>query len=188
MRALPFDDASFASVVAVQSIEHVPDPERAVAEAARVLEPDGAAVFVTPNRLTLGRPDEIIDPYHYVEFDPDELRRSLRASRSARSSCAACSAPTPTWSCSGEERATLDRLLRLDPLRLRRLVPRAIRQSLYDRLLRHYRPDADPRAEAIGADDFELRSDHLEESLDVCARVPLPAGPRPHRSVGFAGD
>ena len=34
-----------------------------------------------------------------------------------------------------EERARLDRLLRLDPLRLRRLVPRAIRQSLYDRLL-----------------------------------------------------
>ena len=74
MRALPFDDASFSSVVAVQSIEHVPDPERAVAEAARVLERDGAAVFVTPNRLTLGRPEEIIDPYHYVEFDPDELR------------------------------------------------------------------------------------------------------------------
>ena len=69
MRTLPFGDASFSSVVAVQSIEHVPDPERAVAEAARVLEPDGAAVFVTPNRLTLGRPDEIIDPYHYVEYD-----------------------------------------------------------------------------------------------------------------------
>ena len=54
MRALPFDDASFSSVVAVQSIEHVPDPERAVAEAARVLERDGAAVFVTPEQTHLG--------------------------------------------------------------------------------------------------------------------------------------
>ena len=36
---------------------------------ARVLEPGGVAVFVTPNRLTFGRPDEIIDPYHYVEYD-----------------------------------------------------------------------------------------------------------------------
>ena len=33
-----------------------------------MLEPDGVAVFVTPNRLTFARPDEIIDPYHYVEY------------------------------------------------------------------------------------------------------------------------
>ena len=37
MRGLPFADASFASVLSVQSLEHVPDPERAVAEVARVL-------------------------------------------------------------------------------------------------------------------------------------------------------
>lgn len=41
MRSLPFEDASFDSVVAIQSIEHVPDPERALAEAARVLRPEG---------------------------------------------------------------------------------------------------------------------------------------------------
>ncbi len=39
MRELPFADASFASVLSVQSLEHVPDPERAVAEVARVLQP-----------------------------------------------------------------------------------------------------------------------------------------------------
>ena len=37
MRALPFADGSFASVLSVQSLEHVPDPERVVAEVARVL-------------------------------------------------------------------------------------------------------------------------------------------------------
>jgi hypothetical protein len=40
-----------------------------------VLEPEGTAVLVTPNRLTFGRPDEIIDPYYHVEYDPGELRR-----------------------------------------------------------------------------------------------------------------
>ena len=75
MRELPFADGEFESVLSVQSLEHVPDPERVLAEAARVVKSDGAAVFVTPNRLTLGRPDEIIDPYHYVEFDADELGR-----------------------------------------------------------------------------------------------------------------
>ena len=59
----------FASVVAIQSIEHVPDPERMLAEVARVLRPGGRAIIVTPNRLTFGRPDEIIDPYHYIEYD-----------------------------------------------------------------------------------------------------------------------
>jgi SAM-dependent methyltransferase len=180
MRALPFDDASFSSVIAVQSIEHVPDPERAVAEAARVLEPDGAAVFVTPNRLTLGRPDEIIDPYHYVEFDAGQLVDLCRRSFGK----------VEVWGLAGsaaymeifrEERTKLDRLLRLDPLRLRRLVPRRARQTLYDRMLRRYRPEADPRAEAIDVEDFELRRDRLDEALDVCA---VCLSPRPQTTSG----
>src|SRR3954468_8603361 len=57
MRDLPFGAASFPSVFSVQSLEHVRDPGAAVAEVARVLDPGGIAVFVTPNRLTLGRPD-----------------------------------------------------------------------------------------------------------------------------------
>ena len=35
------------------------------------------AVFVTPNRLTFGLADEIVDPYHHVEFSPQELRRYM---------------------------------------------------------------------------------------------------------------
>jgi ubiquinone/menaquinone biosynthesis C-methylase UbiE len=37
MRTLPFDDGEFASVLSVQSLEHVPDPERVLAEVARVI-------------------------------------------------------------------------------------------------------------------------------------------------------
>ncbi|HEU0317151.1 MAG TPA: class I SAM-dependent methyltransferase, partial [Solirubrobacteraceae bacterium] len=74
MRDLPFDGASFAAVVSVHSIEHVPDARPVVAEVIRVLEPDGVAIFVTPNRFTFARAEEIIDPYHYVEYAPGELR------------------------------------------------------------------------------------------------------------------
>jgi len=82
MRALPFEDASFQSLLSVQSIEHVPDPERVLSQARRVLELNGIAVFVTPNRLTFGAPEEIIDPYHYREYDPELLRLDpLRARR-----------------------------------------------------------------------------------------------------------
>lgn len=178
MRRLPFDDASFSSIVAVQSIEHVPDPGSVVAEAARVLTPPGVAVFVTPNRLTLGRPDEIIDPYHYIEFDANELRSLCRQSFGE----------VRIWGLFGsdrylelfrQERATLDRLLRLDPLRVRRLAPRTLRQRLYDGLLRHYRRPVDPHAEAIDTGDFELRSDRLQESLDLCAVCRSPLLPTP---------
>jgi SAM-dependent methyltransferase len=175
MRELPFDDASFSSVIASHAVEHVPDPEQVVAEAARVLEPEGVAAFVTPNRLTFGRPDEIIDPYHYVEFAPDELR-GLCQQAFGEVDVQGLFASDLYMELFREERATLDRLLRRDPLRLRRLVPRRARQRLYDRLLRHYRPRHDPRAEAIAIEDFELRRGPLEQSLDLYAfcRSPRP--------------
>lgn len=46
---LPFAEASFDRVVNLGSIEHYERPERAVAEIARVLRPDGRAVILLPN-------------------------------------------------------------------------------------------------------------------------------------------
>jgi SAM-dependent methyltransferase len=168
MRQLPFEDASFSSVLAVHSIEHVSDPSRVAAEAARVIRPGGAAVFVTPNRLTFGRPDEIIDPYHEVELDPDELGEL----------CEQAFGDVRILGIFGserymeifmEERVKLDRLLRLDAARLRRLVPKPARRRLYDGLLRRHRPAQDPRTQAIEVEDFDLRESGLRDALDVCA-------------------
>jgi SAM-dependent methyltransferase len=173
MRALPFADAAFASVLAVQSLEHVPDPERVLAEAARVLEPEGVAVFVTPNRLTLGRPDEIIDPYHDVEFDAGELR-VLCERFFAAVELRGLFGSERYMRLYDEERRTLDRLLRRDPLRLRRGVPVAVRQRLYDLMLRRYRHADDPRAAAITPEDFHLRGEGLDAALDLFAVCSSP--------------
>jgi SAM-dependent methyltransferase len=168
MRALPFADRSFASVLSVQSIEHVADPERVLAEVTRVLEPRGVAVFVTPNRLTFGRPDEVIDPYHYVEYDAGELRAL----------CTPRFADVELWGLFGseryaelveEQRRRLDSLLRLDPLRFRRALPRELRKRLYDWRLRRERSDADPRAGAIVPGDFSLAPEPLAGALDLVA-------------------
>lgn len=168
MRALPFADESFASVLAVQSIEHVPDPARVLAEVARVLEPGGTAVLVTPNRLTLGRDDEIIDPYHHVEFTAGELGALCRGVF-ARVESHGLFGSARYMELFAEERVKLDRLLRLDPARLRRLVPLRGKQVLYDALLKGYRKHDDPRSQAITPGDFELRDTGLEAALDVCA-------------------
>ena len=173
MRAVPFADGSFMSVLSVQSLEHVPDPERILAEAARVLEPDGIAVFVTPNRLTLGRPDEIIDPYHHVEFAADELR-ALCGRSFASVTVRGLFGSARYMELFDEERRTLDRLLGLDPLRLRRFVPNLARRRLYDLLLRRHRRADDPPALAITPEDFHLREDGLDAALDLVAVCSAP--------------
>ena len=49
---LPFPDASFDVVSAYQTLEHVPDPKRALGEFARVLRPGGTVAIVGPNLIT----------------------------------------------------------------------------------------------------------------------------------------
>jgi SAM-dependent methyltransferase len=168
MRDLPFAEDSFAGLISVQSLEHVTEGDRVVAEARRVIEPGGVAVFHTPNRLTFARPDEIIDPYHFVEYDPAQLRAL----------CERSFAEVEIWGVFGSERylalwaaqtRTLDRVLGLDPLRLRRLVPRRVRMFLYDLLLTLFRRKETPEEAAIEVEDFRLGQDDLDAALDVVA-------------------
>jgi SAM-dependent methyltransferase len=168
MRVLPIASGAFSSVLSVQSLEHVPDPERVLAEVARVLDPAGTAMFVTPNRLTLGRPDEIIDPYHFREFDHAELA-DLCGEHFGRVRILGLFGSPRYMEIVNQERAKLDRLLAKDPLRLRRHIPIRAKQWLYDAVLLRNRHKPDPRAEAIEVADFELRDTDLLEALDVCA-------------------
>jgi SAM-dependent methyltransferase len=168
MRDLPFAAGEFDGAISVHSIEHVPDPDRALAEIARVISPGGTAVLVTPNRLTFARPDEIIDPYHYVEYDAGQLSEL----------CGRFFDSVETAGLFGSDRyralvarehEKLDALLRKDPLRLRRLVPRRARQRLYDWRLGRERAEPDPDAAAIGVHDFRLAREGLDEALDIVA-------------------
>jgi hypothetical protein len=131
-------------------------------------------IFITPNRLTFGRPDEIIDPFHHVEFSPDEFEALCRRGFGEVELQGLYASPR-YMELHDEERKTLDRLLRLDPLRLRRFVPMKLKQWLYDFLLNHFRKDDDPRAGLIDQGDFEMRSGEIDDSLDLFAfcRKPL---------------
>ncbi len=168
MRALPFEESSFSAVLVVQAIENVPDPERALVEALRVLRPGGVAVFVTPNRLTFGLPGEVVDPYHYVEFSPDQLRACCE-SVFGQTELLGLFGSARYLDCVAAERASLEELLRWDLLRARRWVPRTLRKQIYDWGLRRRRSAPDPRAAMIDRSDFELRSSPLAEALDLVA-------------------
>jgi hypothetical protein len=133
-----------------------------------VLEPGGRAIFATPNRLTFGRPDEIIDPYHYIEFDARELH-AICSRSFARVEVLGLQASERYMAIHDDERRELDRLLRRDPLSLRRLLPRSLRQRLYDWRLSGDRVTPREGALDIGPGDFWLSPDQLDGSIDLMA-------------------
>ena len=51
VQRLPFAGASFDAVIASHVMEHLPQPEQALSEAARVLKPGGRLLLLTPNRF-----------------------------------------------------------------------------------------------------------------------------------------
>jgi SAM-dependent methyltransferase len=175
MRKIPLRADAVRAVVSVQSLEHVPNPGQVLAEVARVVTTDGTAIFVTPNRLTFGRPDEVIDPWHFIEFAAAELSALCRRSF-ADVEVLGLFGSDRYLEFYDSEQATLDRVLRLDPLRMRRLVPRRTRQWGYDVMLHRYRrAEVHPVAGSITVEDFYVSGDDVDRCLDLIAvcRQPL---------------
>lgn len=73
--ALPFANGSFDLVTCFETIEHVSDQRRVVAELARVLRQDGVLLISSPNREVYPPGN----PHHVHELTPPELTELLSA-------------------------------------------------------------------------------------------------------------
>jgi SAM-dependent methyltransferase len=65
---LPFESASFDTVLNTDVLEHTPDPAALVAEMARVLKPGGTLILTAPFAFRLHE-----EPFDYYRFSPHGL-------------------------------------------------------------------------------------------------------------------
>ena len=78
--AVPFPPGSFDLVTAFEVIEHLPDWRSLLAEAHRVLEPNGLLIVSTPNKryYAEARAKSGPNPFHEHEFEFTEFRTALK--------------------------------------------------------------------------------------------------------------
>lgn len=75
---LPFEDNSFDVITSFETLEHLHDRSKFLAEQRRVLQPGGMLLLSTPNanytRPVNGKPS---NPFHVFEYTPKELLAEL---------------------------------------------------------------------------------------------------------------
>ena len=116
-------------VVSSHIIEHFTVPERHVAEVARVCTAGGAVFVITPNR-----PADFENPFHVYLFEADELESLLRLFFDDVQVHGLEGSPE-LHDDFARRRASGEKLLKLDPLRLRQKVPRSWYVYGYTRVL-----------------------------------------------------
>jgi 2-polyprenyl-3-methyl-5-hydroxy-6-metoxy-1,4-benzoquinol methylase len=82
---LPFAEASFNVVIIKHIVEHLPDPQKAIAEIGRVTQPGGTLILATPNLSSLLKPWKgegwigYQDPTHISLKTPTEWLELIRS-------------------------------------------------------------------------------------------------------------
>ena len=91
VRTLSYPDDTFDVVIAIEVLEHIPDPEVGLSEAMRVLKPGGYAITALPVQLPLmmhlydfDTPDEVLALYkkvglEVIDFETKEFQRQAGA-------------------------------------------------------------------------------------------------------------
>ncbi|MBW2419035.1 MAG: class I SAM-dependent methyltransferase [Deltaproteobacteria bacterium] len=121
LRGIPLASDSFDLIVSFQVIEHLEDPRVYLEAIARLLAPGGSALITTPNLLTSDK----INPFHVHEYESDELRQCLLPwfGEVEMQGIGLSHNVAPYF----EQRLErIEKIMRLDPLGLRELLPQGL--------------------------------------------------------------
>lgn len=123
---IPIVADAFDLVLSFQVIEHLEDPGPYVAAMARSTRPGGFALISTPNLAQSDREN----PFHVREYMADELAELLSAHFEEVEMLGVSATPAP-MAYYDERLRRIRRIVRLDPLGLRRRLPRGLIDRLF---------------------------------------------------------
>jgi 2-polyprenyl-3-methyl-5-hydroxy-6-metoxy-1,4-benzoquinol methylase len=167
VRALADLGQRFDLIVNFQVIEHLTDPAPFLAGVRAALAADGLLMITTPNRLM----SVSENPVHVHEYTADELRELL-APLFSRVTLASVIGNEKVRAFDEERGRQVRRLLRLDPLGLRRRLPPALVRFAFAQLsglVRRRVADAASATRTIVPSDFRVVDESRPDALDLVA-------------------
>ena len=161
---IPFDDGHFDAACMFQVIEHVPDDLAMLTEVRRVLKDGGILILTTPNQvLRVPYGERPWNEEHVREYYPEELAAVMTKAGFSKVEILGIDASDAYREVELKRVARSRKLRRLDPLRLRRLLPD---QLLY-RLGRRIVSAGKAKGEAQPDGEFFVTATDLYRSLDL---------------------
>jgi SAM-dependent methyltransferase len=128
LAGVPIKARSFDLVVSFQVIEHLEDPTAYLEAIANSTRADGAALVTTPNILQSDR----VNPFHVHEYEAAELGRLLEQYFEDVEMLGVGMSPNAAQY-QADRLRRIRRIMRLDPLGLRNLLPRNLIDWLFAR-------------------------------------------------------
>jgi 2-polyprenyl-3-methyl-5-hydroxy-6-metoxy-1,4-benzoquinol methylase len=167
VRTLPELGRRFDLITNFQVIEHLTDPETFLAAVGGALTDDGTLMITTPNRLM----SVSENPVHVHEYTAAELRELLSRVFS-RVTLASVVGNEKVRAFDDERARQVRRLLRLDPLGLRRWLPTTLVRFVFAQLsgvVRHRVAATVQETRTIVTSDFTVVDGSRPDALDLVA-------------------
>jgi SAM-dependent methyltransferase len=164
---LPGLELRFDVVTNFQVIEHLPEPARFLTAVRAALKPDGVLMLTTPNRLT----SVSENPYHLREYTADELLALLQPIF-GRVELSSMMGNDKVRAFDVARARQVRRILRLDPLGLRKLLPPSVVKFAFGTLSQLVRRRVADEADAtttITPNDFHVAPTSDPAALDLVA-------------------
>jgi SAM-dependent methyltransferase len=155
---------TFELVVSFQVIEHLHDPAGFLRGLAACTAPGGTLIVTTPNRLM----SVSENPYHLREWTAPEMR-DLVAPVLSGAEVLGVHGSERVLAWEAARGAQIQRILRLDPLGIRNLLPDVVVKRVFPvlaQLVRRRVKDGGGQP-TVGPDDFSVHGGDMERPLDL---------------------